>query len=115
MSGDQSQPDPPEATGAASAAVPAARWLGVEHASALVAAWTAVGRWAAVAGGVAEAALLLAARMWLSQTIFVHQIMMMMHHHHDLMDENCLAEPHARRQEEGGFSDASCHCGPASD
>src|ERR1700722_15236840 len=78
MSGDQSQPDPPEATGAASAAVPAARWLGVEHASALVAAWTAVGRWAAVAGGVAEAALLLAARMWLSQTIFVHQIMMMM-------------------------------------
>ena len=31
------------------------------------------------------------------------------------MDENCLAEPHARRQEEGGFSDASCHCGPASD
>jgi NADH:ubiquinone reductase (H+-translocating) len=78
MSGDQSQPDPPEATGTASAAAPAVRWLGVEHASAVVEAGTAVGRWATVAGGVAEAALLLAARIWLSQTIFVHQIIMMM-------------------------------------
>ena len=78
MSGDQPKPYPPEATGAASAAAPAGRPPGVEHASALVEAWTAVGRWAAVAGGVAEAALLLAARIWLSQTIFVHQIMMMM-------------------------------------
>ena len=78
MSGDQPKPYPPEAAGAASAAAPAGRPPGVEHASALVEAWTAVGRWAAVAGGVAEAALLLAARIWLSQTIFVHQIMMMM-------------------------------------
>jgi NADH dehydrogenase FAD-containing subunit len=48
-------------------------------------AWTALERlvglrrWVCVPGQVAQAGLLLAARIWLSQVIFVHQLMMMMH------------------------------------
>jgi NADH dehydrogenase FAD-containing subunit len=39
-----------------------------------------IGRhWAALAGSVVQAVLLLAARAWLSQNIFVHQLMAMMH------------------------------------
>jgi len=41
-------------------------------------AWAAIGRWDALAGRLAQAALLLAARIWLSQAVFVHQIIMMM-------------------------------------
>ena len=36
-------------------------------------------RWVGITGRVAQAGLLLAARIWLSQAIFVHQLMMMMH------------------------------------
>ena len=78
MRGNQSHPVCTEAVGVAKAAAPAARSRGGNHASAVVEAWTAIGRWDAVAGGIAQAALLLAARIWLSQAIFVHQIMMMM-------------------------------------
>ena len=78
MSGDQSPPECSEALEEAKTAAPAVRWVGAEHAAAVVEAWAAVGRWAAVAAGVAQAVLLLAARIWLSQAIFVHQIMMMM-------------------------------------
>ena len=41
--------------------------------------WAASRSWAGVAGRAAQAALLLAARVWLSQAIFVHQLMTMMH------------------------------------
>jgi len=44
----------------------------------MVEAWAAVGRWVTVSGGIAQAVLLLAARIWLSHAIFVHQLMMMM-------------------------------------
>lgn len=58
--------------------VPTARPLGAERVSAAINGWAAVARWTAIAGGVCQAALLLVARIWLSQAIFVHQIMMMM-------------------------------------
>ena len=78
MSGNQSHPVCPEAVGVAKGATQAVRSRGGDHASAVVEAWVAFGRWDAVAGGAAAAALLLAARIWLSQAVFVHQIMMMM-------------------------------------
>ncbi len=58
--------------------LPEGRSLGGEHAAAVVEAWALVGRCARVVAGVANAAVLLTARIWLSQAIFVHQIMMMM-------------------------------------
>jgi hypothetical protein len=76
MSGDQSPPECSEALEEAKTAAPAARAVGAECAAAVVEAWAAVGRRAAAAG-VAQAVLLLAARIWLSQAIFVHEIMMM--------------------------------------
>jgi NADH dehydrogenase FAD-containing subunit len=78
MSGNQSPPERSEAVGDAKTATLAARSLGAEHVIAVLEAWASVGRWVAVGGGVVQAALLLAARIWLSQAIFVHQIMMMM-------------------------------------
>jgi NADH dehydrogenase/putative oxidoreductase len=74
MNGDRSHPDRPEVAGAAEKAVLAAR----THVPAAVEGWVAVGRRFAVAGNIVHAFLLLAARVWLSQAIFVHQIMMMM-------------------------------------
>jgi NADH dehydrogenase/putative oxidoreductase len=47
--------------------------------SSLVDAWTTGRRWARPAGSVAQTVLLLAARVWLSQVIFIHQLMAMMH------------------------------------
>ena len=79
MTGDQPHPAGPEEFGAArGAAVSAASQFGVEHVQAVLEGCAAVGRLAGTAGGIAQAALLLAARIWLSQAIFVHQIMMMM-------------------------------------
>jgi NADH dehydrogenase/putative oxidoreductase len=49
-----------------------------DQASAWLDAWVALGRRIAVTGNIVQAALLLAARVWLSQAIVVHQIMMMM-------------------------------------
>ena len=79
MTGDQPHPAGPEEFGAArGAAVSAASQFGVERIQAVLEGCAAVGRLAGTAGGIAQAALLLAARIWLSQAIFVHQIMMMM-------------------------------------
>src|SRR5271157_3897632 len=72
MSGDRSLLERPEVSGAAEKAPLAARTSRVEH------VWVAVGRRVAVSGNIVHAVLLLAARVWLSQAIFVHQIMMMM-------------------------------------
>jgi NADH dehydrogenase FAD-containing subunit len=46
-------------------------------------AWTAGRRWAEPLGSSAQAAVLLAARVWLSQAIFIHQLMAMMHAYGD--------------------------------
>ena len=78
MNGDRSHPDRPEVAGAAEKAVLAAWTSPVEHVSAALEGWVAVGRKVAIAGNIVHAFLLLAARVWLSQAIFVHQIMMMM-------------------------------------
>src|ERR1700739_506654 len=78
MNSDQHHSDRPELVGAATKAVPAASVPGVEHVSATLEDWVAVGRTVAITGGIVQAVLLLAARIWLSQAIFVHQIMMMM-------------------------------------
>jgi hypothetical protein len=75
MSGDRPHP---EASGAAGKAVLAAQATRGEHASAALEGWAGVGRSVAVAGSIVHPLLLLAARIWLSQVIFVHQIMMMM-------------------------------------
>jgi len=48
------------------------------HVSATLEGWVAVARSVAIAGNIAQAVLLLTARIWLSQAIFVHQVMMMM-------------------------------------
>src|ERR1700761_6623197 len=61
MSGDQNQPP------------------GGERVFAALEACAAVWHWIAVVGTIAQPAILLAARIWLSQAIFVHQVMMMMH------------------------------------
>jgi NADH dehydrogenase/putative oxidoreductase len=50
----------------------------LEHLSAGLEGWAPVGRSVAIAGNIIHAVLLLMARIWLSQAIFVHQIMMMM-------------------------------------
>jgi NADH:ubiquinone reductase (H+-translocating) len=78
MSSDRSPLDRPEVSGAAGKAVPAARSSHVEHILAALEGWVAIGRRVAFTGGIIHAILLLAARIWLSQAIFVHQIMMMM-------------------------------------
>src|ERR1700721_825955 len=78
MSSDRSPRDRPELSGAAGEAVPAARSSHVEHILAALEGWVAIGRRVAFTGGIIHAILLLAARIWLSQAIFVHQIMMMM-------------------------------------
>jgi NADH dehydrogenase FAD-containing subunit len=78
MNGDRSGPDRPAVAGAAEKAVLAAWTSPVEHVSAALEGWVAVGRKVAIAGNIVHAFLLLAARVWLSQAIFVHQIMMMM-------------------------------------
>jgi NADH dehydrogenase FAD-containing subunit len=78
MNGDRSHPDRPAVAGAAEKAVLAAWTSPVEHVSAAFEGCVAVGRKVAIAGNIIHAFLLLAARVWLSQAIFVHQIMMMM-------------------------------------
>jgi NADH dehydrogenase/putative oxidoreductase len=78
MNGDRSDPDRPEVAGAAKKAVLAARTSPVEHVSAALEGWMVIGRRVAIAGNIVRASLLLVARVWLSQAIFVHQIMMMM-------------------------------------
>jgi hypothetical protein len=80
MNGDRSHPDCPGIAGAAEKAVPAVQASGAEHVSAALESWVALGRRVAITGGIVHAVLLflLAARIWLSQAIFVHQIMMMM-------------------------------------
>ena len=78
MNGDRSDPDRPELVGPAKKAVLAARTSHVEHVSAALEGWVAVGRKVPIAGNIVHAVILLAARVWLSQAIFVHQIMMMM-------------------------------------
>jgi NADH:ubiquinone reductase (H+-translocating) len=78
MRDDQSQPRNPETQGAAHPAAPAIGLLGAENIFGVLEGSAAIGRRVAFAGGVAQPLLLLAARIWLSQAIFVHQIMMMM-------------------------------------
>jgi NADH:ubiquinone reductase (H+-translocating) len=78
MRADQSRPDLPEVAGATETALSAAPQLGMEHVAAVLEWSEAVRRWTVITGGVAGAVLLLAARIWLSQALFVHQIMMMM-------------------------------------
>src|ERR1700679_3712655 len=77
MSQDPSRPDCP-VLGAAGVAAPAARSLLQERFAAVLEGWEAVRRWAVVTGGIVQPGLLLVARIWLSQAIFVHQIMLMM-------------------------------------
>ena len=77
MSEDPSRTDRP-ALGAAETAASAARSVRQERVAAVLEGWEAVGRWAVFTGGVVQAGLLLVARIWLSQAVFVHQIMAMM-------------------------------------
>jgi hypothetical protein len=56
-----------------------ARSLRQERVSTVFEGWEAVSRWTAFTGLIVRPGLLLVARIWLSQAIFVHQIMMMMH------------------------------------
>src|ERR1700720_1776904 len=78
MNGDRSGPDRPEVSGAAEKAVLGVCASLLERVSAGLEDWVAIGRSVAIAGNVIHAVLLLTARIWLSQTLFVHQIMMMM-------------------------------------
>ena len=78
MNGDRSSPDRPEVLGAARKAALGVCASFLERVSAVFEDWVAIGRNVAIAGNFAHAFLLLAARIWLSQAIFVHQIMMMM-------------------------------------
>jgi NADH dehydrogenase FAD-containing subunit len=78
MNGDRSSPDRPEVLGAARKAALGVCSSFLERVSAGFEDWVAIGRNVAIAGNFAHAFLLLAARIWLSQAIFVHQIMMMM-------------------------------------
>ena len=77
MSEDPSRTDRP-AFGAAGTAASAARSVRQERVAAVLEGWEAVGRWAVFTGGIVQAGLLLVARIWLSQAVFVHQIMAMM-------------------------------------
>src|ERR1700712_4617819 len=74
MSGDPSHPERPE-WGAAGTA---ARSVRQDRVSAVLEGWESVSRWAVFTGGIVQAGLLVVARIWLSQAIFVHHIMMMM-------------------------------------
>ena len=76
MSGHRSHLDRPEVSGAAAARAP-----NTEQVSAALECWVAVARRIAITGGILQAILQLMARIWLSQAIFVHQIMMMMRAH----------------------------------
>jgi NADH dehydrogenase FAD-containing subunit len=78
MNGDRSSPDRPEVLGAARKAALGVCASLLERVSAGFEDWVAVGRRVTIAGNIVHAFLLLAARVWLSQAIFVHQIMMMM-------------------------------------
>src|SRR5271154_6385557 len=78
MNGDRSSPDRPEVLGAARKAALGVCASLLERVSAGFEDWVAIGRNVAIAGNFAHAFLLLAARIWLSQAIFVHQIVMMM-------------------------------------
>ena len=77
MSEDPSRTDRP-ALGAAEIAASAARSVRQERVAAVLEGWKTVGRWAVFTGGIVQAGLLLVARIWLSQAVFVHQIMAMM-------------------------------------
>jgi NADH dehydrogenase FAD-containing subunit len=79
MNGDRSGPDRPEVPEAAGKAASGVCASLLERVSAGFEDWVAIGRNVVIAGNFAHAFLLLAARIWLSQAIFVHQIMMMMH------------------------------------
>jgi hypothetical protein len=78
MNGDRSGPDRPEVPEAAGKAASGVCASLLERVSAGFEDWVAIGRNVVIAGNFAHAFLLLAARIWLSQAIFVHQIMMMM-------------------------------------
>ena len=78
MNSDRSHPDRPAVAGAAEKAVLAAWTSPVQHDSAALEGWVAVGRKVTIAGNIVHAFLLLAARVWLSHAIFVHQIRMIM-------------------------------------
>jgi NADH dehydrogenase FAD-containing subunit len=78
MSGNRSHLDRLKVSDAAGKAVPAARASRVEHVLATLEGWAAVARRITITGGIVQAVLLLTARIWLSQAIFIHQIMMMM-------------------------------------
>jgi NADH dehydrogenase FAD-containing subunit len=78
VSQDSSRPDRPE-LGAAGIAALVARSLRQERVSTVLEGWEAVSRWTEFTGLIVRPGLLLVARIWLSQAIFVHQIMMMMH------------------------------------
>src|SRR3984885_5961503 len=78
MNGDRSGPDRPEVPEAAGKAASGVCASLLERVSAGLEDWVAIGRSVAVAGNVIHAVLILTARIWLSQAIFVHQIMMMM-------------------------------------
>jgi NADH dehydrogenase FAD-containing subunit len=75
MRGDRSGPEVPGAAGQAVLGVCASL---LQRVSAGLEGWVAIGRSVAIAGNIVHAVLLLTARIWLSQSIFVHQIMMMM-------------------------------------
>lgn len=78
MRDDQSRHDRQEVAGDTETMPPAAPQLGVEHAAVVLEYCEVVRRWTVIIGDVAGAVLLLVARIWLSQALFVHQIMMMM-------------------------------------
>ncbi len=78
MGGDRSHLDRPEVSGAAQRAASATKALRAESVSAALESCVSIGHTVAIAGRIAQAILLLAARIWLSESIFVHQIVMMM-------------------------------------
>jgi len=78
MKGDRSRPDCPEVVGVTEKSVRTVFVPGIDRVLAALEAWVAVGRMVAITGDIAHAVLLLAAGIWLSQAIFVRQIMMMM-------------------------------------
>jgi uncharacterized membrane protein YphA (DoxX/SURF4 family) len=78
MCNDPSRPDHPEGAGDTETSLPVPPQLGVEHVAAVLEWWEVARRWTVITGDVAGAGLLLAARIWLSQALFLHQIMMMM-------------------------------------
>src|ERR1700730_11649765 len=90
MSGDQPPPECSEALEEAKTAAPAVRSVGAEHAAAVVEAWGAGGRGGAAAAGVAQAALLLAARIWLSQAILAVRAISQLYAASDTLGERVL-------------------------